>query len=106
MHVLFRPSLLGNNHGRVLARRENKVLVLLKPEGNNLYPVLNEDVFNCSFNCRTENRPIQRTLMRVLNRYELVKTPIARFLFKVQRKILGTKRPEPVVRFHRCGIET
>lgn len=87
-----------------VARKTNKSLVLLKPVTNG-YRILNTDVFDCDFNCNQEKRDIAQRLMKMLNFYERHRTSLRRRLLHLAQWFWPIKAAEPVVRFHRCGIE-
>jgi putative glycosyltransferase (TIGR04372 family) len=89
-----------------MARESGRSLVFLKPGHLKEFTVVNEDVFDCELNCSTEKKAFHSHLMKALSFYERVRTPVARFIVKSARRARLTRKPEPALRFHRCGIET
>jgi putative glycosyltransferase (TIGR04372 family) len=89
-----------------IARESGRSLVLLKPGHLKEFVVVNEEVFDCELNCKTERKSFHSLLMKALSFYERVRKPFAGFVVKSARRARLTRRPVPGFRFHRCGIET
>jgi putative glycosyltransferase (TIGR04372 family) len=88
-----------------VARRSGRTLVLLKPTATNQFPVMNQEVFDCDFDCKLERSGIWAKIMPALNTFEKVKTELGKLVFKAVRKAFKVRWAEPAFRYHRCGIE-